>query len=951
MKVSQPPASTFFTSILPHQPLKRQTLLILLNTALAVGEWRYARAVSQAWLAAFPSDLTVQWLLAKAHLADDQTANAWPNYRRALEILEKLIATDPEQEGAYILLAAAQQKLNLDPTLALSCAHALSQASSLLVSQGLQAPPWVDALRQAQKILKNPAALSEADKQSDFKRLMAVVLAQAQNLPLAAVTHLRLTASQKNLPPQAVHNLAKAYHQHWPACVQFLLILAEYTMSNGDAEQAVPLLHQAVVRDCVGQVAERLWGSNHPYRNLWPQMLEIPPGNPTSPQCIPVPAAIAATLGWNLLPPVSTLETASRPIEMAPANPEIPSPANTVPTEKSRRKNHPVRLSSASTESNSQQPSALNQPPQKTKADSPQVGGRSELEQIARRLKQPHLARLDGRFPVYVIFTTRTGLQNQYGTAAAAIIDEQLKRLARAVRGHRNGHETWGSILMYADDPTYASAYGLQAARHNDPWSLKLFLSGLDEALGKQGERIGAVLLVGGPEVIPFHHLPNPLDDADPEVPSDNPYATRNGNYYLPEWPVGRLPGGADQDPTALLNLLRAITERHICQQRSRPFYQRWWEQLCQWIKQHIGSTPRLQASFGYTAAIWRRASLSVFRAIGDPGRLLISPPTQVCEIEPGPNSLPRQAEGQNIACLSVPATRLGYFNLHGLADAAEWYGQRDPLEPGGGPDFPVALRPQDIRNGGHAPQVVFSEACYGAHILGKNIEQALSLKFLVSGSQTVIGSTCISYGSVGTPLMAADLLGRVFWNGLNEGLPVGEALRRAKLHLAQEMHRRQGYLDGEDQKTIISFVLYGDPLALPIPKRLGPKSVLPPVQLSSSIRRTCERGVSAEIALAVPTETLKKVQQIVAHSLPGMENAEIRLQKEWTAAKKTCLDCRCGGICPTTQADEANAPRPTGREVLILRKTTKQANLSHQQVARLTLDQQGKVVKMVVSR
>ena len=36
----------------------------------------------------------------------------------------------------------------------------------------------------------------------------------------------------------------------------------------------------------------------------------------------------------------------------------------------------------------------------------------------------------------------------------------------------------------------------------------------------------------------------------------------------------------------------------------------------------------------------------------------------------------------------------------------------------------------------------------------------------------------------------------------------------QAKVDLVREMNRRQGYLDGEDQKTLISFVLYGDPLA-----------------------------------------------------------------------------------------------------------------------------------------
>jgi hypothetical protein len=77
-----------------------------------------------------------------------------------------------------------------------------------------------------------------------------------------------------------------------------------------------------------------------------------------------------------------------------------------------------------------------------------------------------------------------------------------------------------------------------------------------------------------------------------------------------------------------------------------------------------------------------------------------------------------------------------------------------------------------------------------------------------------VIGSTGIAYGSVNTPLIGADLLGFLFWKNMREGMLAGEALMAAKIDMAREMIRRQGFLDGEDQKTLISFVLYGDPFA-----------------------------------------------------------------------------------------------------------------------------------------
>ena len=88
--------------------------------------------------------------------------------------------------------------------------------------------------------------------------------------------------------------------------------------------------------------------------------------------------------------------------------------------------------------------------------------------------------------------------------------------------------------------------------------------------------------------------------------------------------------------------------------------------------------------------------------------------------------------------------------------------------------------------------------------------KDSLALKFLSLGTLGVVASTCISYGSITTPLIAADLLGQLFWREIKFGRTAGEALMQAKVDLVREMNRRQGYLDGEDQKTLISFILYG---------------------------------------------------------------------------------------------------------------------------------------------
>ncbi|UCE00972.1 MAG: hypothetical protein JSV42_09760, partial [Chloroflexota bacterium] len=392
----------------------------------------------------------------------------------------------------------------------------------------------------------------------------------------------------------------------------------------------------------------------------------------------------------------------------------------------------------------------------------------AELDKVAAKLNKSSLAQKDGRYPIYVIFSTRSGLEKQYGRDEFGKLDKEMKGVTRSISSRHD----WGAVLVYADDPDCMSKFDLNPVSPEDPWSLKLVLADLDKFFGRKGEMIGALLIVGGPEVVPYHNLPNPVDDVDLEVPSDNPYATRDENYFVPEWPVGRLPGGYQKDAILLLKSLRQIASHHINLNQKRNWLQRWWERL--WIRRLFTSNGK-RSSWGYTAAIWRRASLSVFRSIGAPHTMYVSPPVQA-----------ENGTGNNNGRL-FPSARLGYFNLHGLQDSSNWYGQRDPTEPTELPDYPVALRPQDVMDDGHAPKVVFSEACYGAHIEGKDIDGTLALKFLDSGTQTVVGSTCTSYGSITTPLIAADLLGQAFWKFLREGIPAGEALRRAKIYLAKE--------------------------------------------------------------------------------------------------------------------------------------------------------------------
>lgn len=515
----------------------------------------------------------------------------------------------------------------------------------------------------------------------------------------------------------------------------------------------------------------------------------------------------------------------------------------------------------------------------------------------------------------YVLLSSRTRLAEKFGHAGFALIDQAMRELAGAQTQMRG-------YVVYVDEAASLKPLGAQPVDATRAWDIKLLVQQLAEALRRQGDALGALLIVGGPDIIPFHHLPNPTEDPDADIPSDNPYATSDENYFVPEWPVGRLPSGAGRDPAPLVHALRSAARAHARKAggAQRGWLRRLWARLRQMIRPPSAAASR--ASLGYSANVWRQASAAVYDIIGDRDELLTCPPLEAALLP---------ADGL------TPAP-LAYFNLHGVEDGPEWYGQRHHDDPAHLPEYPVALRPRDIRNSGRAPDIVFSEACYGASVIGKTAEQALCLRFLDAGTRALVGSTKIAYGSMSEPLIGADLLGRYFWQNVDAGLPVGEALRLGKLQMAQEMHARQGFLDGEDQKTLIAFVLYGDPLAV-----AGSEAGAPSAAKAAKLRAlkfTAIRPVTvpaAAVETALTPETVTQIKALVAEYLPEMRDAELRAARSRAMpanAKRAGARATTVTLAKTVRARSAAAPPRT-----------------HAHFARVTLDEAGKIIKLSVSR
>jgi hypothetical protein len=330
-----------------------------------------------------------------------------------------------------------------------------------------------------------------------------------------------------------------------------------------------------------------------------------------------------------------------------------------------------------------------------------------------------------------------------------------------------------------------------------------------------------------------------------------------------------------------------------------------------------------------YTAAVWRRSSLASFRPVGEGRDMFVSPPESNASIN-------RQ---------KLVGSPLGYYNLHGLADSPEWYGQRDPNEKKQMPDFPVALTPADLGDDNSIPKLIFSEACYGAYTINKTEDESIALKFVSRGAISFIGSTCVSYGSISTPLISADLLGNLFWKFIKEGFSTGEALMKAKIELVREMNKRQGFLDGEDQKTLISFIQYGDPLVC---KQISPKHKKAMVRSSQPavIKIVCDAEDQGAELRDSAGEAIAQAKELLADYLPGLSNAELRM---FTNEQSKIDPTRSSGRIDMGKTVQPT--RTTNRNIVVFSKQINVNNHNIVQYARLTVDNAGKLVKISVSR
>jgi tetratricopeptide (TPR) repeat protein len=536
----------------------------------------------------------------------------------------------------------------------------------------------------------------------------------------------------------------------------------------------------------------------------------------------------------------------------------------------------------------------------------------------------PSVAR-SGRRPAEVLLACQEGLRNRFGQQGAAEVDRALQALASAAE--KRGV---AGRVVYLDRPPYPE---LARPDPSNPQHIKSFLDEIDRRLDEEGLDFHYLLLVGGDDLLPFARLDNPTEDSDESVPSDNLYASRDPTYLIPERAVGRIPDGGTNNATELVDQLERYAGGLVGEPVLRPpsGCLSLILPLLRTLTPQREKKSSAQRRFGLSAQVWSQASEEVLSVLPGRERLRLCPPT--CRDAVAPSWLD-----------GVP---FAYFNLHGSAESENWYGQRDLTLPGTGPLMPIAFSPKQIPAGRVEGAVVFSEACYGADILGRDRNSSIALRFLSEGALGVVGSTVISYGVSQPPLTDADLIGLYFWRYLLQGKTLGDALLQAKIDFTQEMYRRQGYLDGDDMKTLIEFVLYGDPLATVSPA----KSAAQP------------HTMAAEVPVP-PLLCEKHAKSVALHHLSGNLVSRVRRSLSWlqqgdqvTNVEVTLSSACPGGICvgPCRGAkSHAGSGPEASPEALIFsthRDVQTEDGIHLPQVARVVVDSRGKIVKMAATR
>ena len=450
-------------------------------------------------------------------------------------------------------------------------------------------------------------------------------------------------------------------------------------------------------------------------------------------------------------------------------------------------------------------------------------------------------------------------------TLLAAKLRVPVSSLEKLLQQYIDGKRRWGIAWELIDAGNYTfkkkNLLGMGRTVHlkatDKPWDYMEILMDVHQHELKRGLPESQYLfIIGGDDIVPMpcvrHYFPEA--DSDKTIDTDLLYAYPYGEQMLEElenqqifryeqlFMVGRLPMGKDATAEDLVSYL----QRSLDQTEGIP----------------------VTGAYGQCDPHWKNVSARVATDLircdllpnldGRIGaeyyyhRMILSP----------------MVIDRTVDQVLNKEASLFYFNLHGsdALQASGYFGEV-PVHQGA---YQV-ICPQHLALL-NQPNVVVTEACYGARFIGLDKEHSMLLSAMSNETLAFLGSSRVAWGSVdpeqgATPqnvgVGLADVLVHTFMNALLQGYAVGQALFAARCAVFKA---RPG--DLKTALTLVEFNLFGDPtlsFAVPGGKKLD------------SLKKS--DLVGTELQLSCKVETMKstgKAEQSILSMVRSAVDANI---------------------------------------------------------------------------
>lgn len=370
-----------------------------------------------------------------------------------------------------------------------------------------------------------------------------------------------------------------------------------------------------------------------------------------------------------------------------------------------------------------------------------------------------------------LIITNSSALLNKYGTAGTKKIIAAVKQLVAADK-KRNLR----SMLVYLDNAAVMKKVkGKAVLDVTDAEQNKKAIDSLFTFY-----KSDYIMLLGAQDVIPHCRFRIPIpDDDDTSIPADVPYAceapfSRNaGDFIAPARVLGRLPDiTGTTDPAYIIALIQNSIR---------------WKSL---------TAADYQNYFSLSVKWWEKSTrLSIKNIFGNNKKIKLAPPAKGSYTKEALNAM------------------MHFYNCHGGLRTSEFYGQ--PNEQSN--SFPVCMESTLLAGNIKYGTVATAECCYGGLLYNpyrpNKINIPIANAYLQNDAIAFAGSTTAAYGPADGQ-GAADYITQYFLIGILKGASTGRAFLEAQQRFVEKGDVK---MDPTDLKTIIQFLLLGDPSLSPI--------------------------------------------------------------------------------------------------------------------------------------